>query len=232
MMDDRFDDVLREAARDYNPPPPPPREEIWARIEATRRERALQREKLRLLYSPWVRWSVGIAAALLVGIGIGRLTATGGDEDVPVAARTQETAADADVGEGTTPVADLEPGYERPDLAYRVVAAEHLGRAETLLTIFRAAREGEVVDAEFWSSSRDLLSSTRLLLDSPVADDPLFGSLLEDLELVLVQIVQLADGQGVEDREMVNEGIQRRGLLPRLRTAIPAGPALSVEGVL
>lgn len=235
MMDDRFEDVLREAARDYNPPPATPREEIWARIETTRRQRALQREKLRTLYSPWFRWSVGIAAALLLGVAIGRLTSDGGgDQIVPVATRSQETGPGSGVGEGPVPVTDVEPGEQRSDLAYRLVAAEHLSRAETLLTLFRTAREGDAVDPDFWSSSRDLLTSTRLLLDSPVADDPLMGSLLEELELVLVQIVQLADGPGVEgkDREMVNDGIQRRGLLPRLRTAIPTGPAAGVEGVL
>lgn len=232
MMDDRFDDVLREAARGYNAPPPTPREEIWARIEAARHERVRRRDRLRVLYSPWVRWSVGIAAALVIGIGIGRLTSNGGGEgDVSVATLSQETPA-GDAGEGAVPATDIEGAEDRSDLAYKMVATEHLSRAETFLTTFRTAGQDEAVSPDFWSASRDLLSSTRLLLDSPVANDPVFGSLLEELELVLVQIVQLGDEGDGESREMVKESLQRRGLLPRLRTAVPAGPALSYEGVL
>ncbi len=71
------------------------------------------------------------------------------------------------------------------------------------------------------------------MLDSPAAEDPVFRALLEELELVLVQIVQLGDYQeGAAERDIVTEGIERRGLLPRLRTAIPAGPPVGIEGVL
>ncbi len=45
MMEDRFDDVLIEAARDYHEPPETPRELMWARIEAVRRERARKRHQ-------------------------------------------------------------------------------------------------------------------------------------------------------------------------------------------
>ena len=72
MIDDRFDDVLKETAKEYNEPPETPRALMWARIDAVRRERALRRPQLRILYSPWTRFGVGIAAALAIGIGIGR----------------------------------------------------------------------------------------------------------------------------------------------------------------
>jgi hypothetical protein len=46
--------------------------------------------------------------------------------------------------------------------------------------------------------ARDLLTTTRLLLDSPAGADPARRELLETLELVLVQIARLprADSPG------------------------------------
>ena len=45
MDDDRLDDLLRDAAKDYHPPAPTPREEIWAHIE--RRRAAARRGRRR-----------------------------------------------------------------------------------------------------------------------------------------------------------------------------------------
>jgi len=217
MTEDRFEEVLIEAARDYNEPPETPRELMWARIEATRRERARRRQQLRVLYSPWTRWGMGIAAALAIGIGLGRLTTSFGPEEAPVVVTP---------GTGTVPESPT-----RSRLAYRLAATEHLTRAETFLTSFRSGpRES---GADFMSNAQDLLSSTWLLLDSPAAEDQVFRMLLEELELVLVQIVQLGSYEdGAAERGIVTEGIERRGLLPRLRTAIPAGPPVGMEGAL
>jgi hypothetical protein len=86
-------------------------------------------------------------------------------------------------------------------------------------------------DAEFWTDAGELLASTRLLLDSPAGEDPVFNELLGELELVLVQIVQLSYERGNEtELELLTDGIRRKGLLPRLRTAIPAGPATGMVG--
>jgi hypothetical protein len=38
MLDDRFDDQLREAAHDYNAPPETPRDQMWEKIVAARKE--------------------------------------------------------------------------------------------------------------------------------------------------------------------------------------------------
>lgn len=218
MMNDRFDDVLREVAQDYNPPPETPRDLMWARIESIRRERTGRRRQMRILYSPWTRWGVGLAAALAIGIGIGRISYEGRQEIEPLAVQPKRG------GNIEAPA--------RATLAYRLAATQHLSRAETFLTSFRTnARAGEP-DAELWLGAGQLLSSTWLLLDSPAAVDPLFRELLEELEVVLVQIVQLAYERGDTELDLVTEGIERRGLLSKLRTAIPAGPAAGVEGVL
>ena len=221
MMDDRFDDVLRDLAQDYNRPPETPRELMWARIRAVRQEREERRRQLRVLYSPWTRWGLGIAAALAIGIGIGRFALQPGPGIGPVAA-TSEPGGSAST-----------ESPRRSQLAYRVMATQHLSRAETFLTSLRTSAQPEAADAEFWRSAGELLSNTRLMLDSPVADDPVMKELLEELELVLVQVVQLSYAQGRDTEvDLITQGIERKGLLPRLRTAIPAGPGAGMEGAL
>src|SRR3954468_733424 len=91
MMDDRFDDLLRDSAREYNDPPETPREELWQRIVAAREaEKESPKEPLAeevegqwVLPFPRLRtirpsrpltWAAGIAAVLALGIGLGRMS--------------------------------------------------------------------------------------------------------------------------------------------------------------
>lgn len=204
-MNDRgnaFDERIREAASDYNSPPSPPREAMWAAIRAARTPRRPNR------YAAWSRRAIGLAAAVVIGIALGRVTATRGPAEGP-------------------PIAESTPAERarqptRPGL-YQLAAAEHLGRAEALLVQFRTAGAGESVDAEVVGWARDLLTTTRLLIDSPAGQDHELRALLEDLELVLAQIVQLPGG-GVGERELVEQGIEGRHMLLRLRAATPARP--------
>jgi len=109
--------------------------------------------------------------------------------------------------------------------AYQITAVRHLSEAEALLTSFRTrTTTDQQMDAQLGSWARDLLSKTRLLLDSPVANDPQRRPLLEDLELVLVQIVQLSPESTPQDRELIEKTLQQDHVMTRLRTAIPAGP--------
>ena len=73
--------------------------------------------------------------------------------------------------------------------------------------------------------ARDLLTSTRLLLDSPAAADPRLGPLLGDLETVLVQIVQLPAARAAQERQIIAQSLDEGDLLTQLRTAVPAGLA-------
>ena len=203
-MTDHEMERLIEAARDYNQPPETPREEMWAVIRAqlpvaddlSARRSARSTDRLR----QWTPWAIGLAAAatLAVGFGLGRLTGP------PVV----EAPATVAAGERAA-----------PSRTVRLAAAEHMGDAEALLTMFRSSLastdRGATVD---WA--RDLLGTTRLLLDSRVADDPEMASLLADLELVLVQIANAGDDG---DRDLIEEGIRQQQLLPKLRTA--AAPA-------
>ncbi len=208
MTEDRFEQLLRDAARDYHRPPDTPREAMWRRIEAARAAR-----RRVIVLRPWVRWGAGLAAVLAVGIALGRWTAGAGG------------AGGRGRGAG---------GADRVSaLAYRVAAAQHLTRTEALLTGFRAeARAGEPT-VQFTAQARDLLITTRLMLDSPAADDPRLKSLLEDLELVLAQIAQLPASGAREDVQLINQGLDQRSVLLRLRTAIPAGPGpVRTQGAL
>jgi hypothetical protein len=116
---------------------------------------------------------------------------------------------------------------------YQAAAVQTLAQAEALLTSYRrgddmvGGRDQEaMLQAARWA--RDVLSSTRLLLDSPASRDPQLRALLSDLELVLAQIVQLS-GTPLQpgERELIERAIRDRDLLPRLRSAVPAGTTTS-----
>jgi hypothetical protein len=106
---------------------------------------------------------------------------------------------------------------------YQVATIRHLSNAEALLTAFRSDSRDAKLDASLSIWARDLLSNTRLLLDSPAADDPTRAKLLGDLELVLAEIVQLAPNATAQDRGLVEGSIRNGNVMTRLRSAIPAG---------
>ncbi|HYO45312.1 MAG TPA: hypothetical protein VEY33_01305 [Gemmatimonadota bacterium] len=124
--------------------------------------------------------------------------------------------------------AAAEPQAPRPAAAtprdlYQLASQQMLGQAEALLEQYRADRAADRIDPAVGRWARDVLTSTRLLLDSPAADDPGMHDLLEDLELVLAQIVQRTGQADLLDDEMIDRTIEDRDLMPRLRGAIPAG---------
>jgi hypothetical protein len=111
------------------------------------------------------------------------------------------------------------------EMSYRLATVQHLTHVEALLTSYRAmsAQDQAKFDGELASWARDLLADTRLLLDSPASQDPLRRKLLEDLELVLAQMAQLAPERAGRGRELIEGTLSREHVLTRLRTAIPAG---------
>ena len=199
--DPKFDQWLKERAKSYHSPLPTPRDAIWARIEDARRNKRV------IELRPWLRWVVAAAAVLILGIGIGRWTA-----------HQPATTGPITVAAGTDSVSTAQS-----DLVYQIAATQYLSHTEAFLTSFRAdigsPRTGN--SARFASQARDLLSTTRLMLDSPAGKDQQLRALLEDLELVLVQISQ---SQGSHDRDLITQGMNQSNVLPKLRSAIPAGP--------
>ena len=69
--------------------------------------------------------------------------------------------------------------------------------AEAMLTVFKTDLNQGRMDAQISAWGKDLLSNTRLLLDSPAAQDPVRRKLLQDLELVLVPFRTDGDGNEV-----------------------------------
>lgn len=127
----------------------------------------------------------------------------------------------AEVGRGT-PAAGT-PARVTGRQLYRLASQQMLGQAEALLLQYQSDRAADRMDPAIGRWARDVLSSTRLLLDSPAADDPGMRGLLQDLELVLAQIVQRTGQADPLDDTMIDRTIEDRDLMPRIRGAIPTG---------
>jgi hypothetical protein len=204
MTEEKFEEFLKTTLHDLDPVPPTPREAMWTRIEAERRL-AKQPRKTNV----WLTWGVGLAAMLAVGVGIGRLSVKNASDDttpqVASAPARVETPAPAQINRA----------------AYDQTVAEHMTSAEALLTSFKTQPQG-TVDPQLSDWARDLLTNTRMLLDSPAADDPDVAVLLEDLELIIAQIARVS-ASSKEEREIIRDGMKKTEVLPRLRASQSAG---------
>ena len=208
--DPRFEAWLRKAAESYHSPHPTPRDVMWKRIEEARRNKRV------IVLRPWLRWAVAAAAMLVLGIGIGRWS------------MNQPSTHPAPTG--TRVAAEID---SLANTAYQVAATQYFSRTETFLTAFRADANRAENTGRLARQARDLLSTTQLMLDSPAANDPRLRSLLEDLELVLMQISLLNPEQNGHDRDLITQGMNQTNVLPKLRSAIPAGPVpVRIEGAL
>ena len=107
--------------------------------------------------------------------------------------------------------------------AYDIALGQHLGQSEAFLTLFRSSVRSGRMDPVAFATARQLLSTNRLLLDSRAGATAGSRQLLQDLELVLAQIAQLGAAGDSSDVHMVTEDMDRGDVLPRLRTAVPAG---------
>ena len=160
----------------------------------------------------------GPGATEAIPSGVSRVA--GRQPSAPAAGNSSGRPPVIENGGGSSRVATVPSGNS----AYQLTALKHLSEAEALLTSFRTrSTTDQQMDAQLGSWARELLNKTRLLMDSPVANDPQRRPLLEDLELVLVQIVQLSPGSTPQDREMIEKTLQQDQVMTRLRTAIPAG---------
>ncbi len=211
MMDERseekLDQWIAEQARSYHKPAYVPREEMWASIQATRQNRTVRSITPGVR---WLTWSVGIAAVLALGMGIGFIMANRVGEPVPAVAST-DTRPEA--GPRDVPVST----------ALAVATTEHLARTETFLSLFRDAVRSGTDSPYSGATARTLLATTRLLTDSPIAQDVALKTLLQDLELVLAQIAQLQEDSWEGETDLITDGIEQRAVLTRLQTMVPAG---------
>lgn len=213
--DPKFEQWLKGAARGYNEPPATPRDQMWQRIEEARRHKRV------IELRPWMRWAVAAAAVLAIGVGIGRWSV---NQPSGTTVATKDSTPSQRVNHEIDSLANV---------AYQVAATQYLSRTETFLTAFRADANRSANTARLAGQARDLLTTTQLMLDSPAAENPRLRALLEDLELVLMQISTLNPVQNGRDRDLINEGMNQSNVLPKLRSAIPAGPVpVRTEGAL
>ena len=214
MNDEKFEEFLQREARGYNAPPElVERDELFASIMAARTaDRGPKTEDRNGTHR--VAW-IGMAATLLIGVAIGKFALgrhDGSSAAAPLAAN------------GGTGAAPVTGSADTSTASYTRAATAELSRAEALLTAYGTSGANPGVDKQLSTWARDILSNTRLLLDSPAADDPARRRLLQDLELVLVQMVQRSPAAGVGDeRAQIDRSMERTHVLTRLRSALPAG---------
>jgi len=201
MNEDRFDELMHDAQRTYRNPPQPDYEAMWKGIEREHFGAPERAPRFRLGTNRWV----GIAATLILGIGLGRASimlshSASPASGAPFAGRPSEIHADS--------------AMARP---YELETSQYLGQTAALLVALPSELKSGA-STQFTSRAGDLLSRTRLLMDSPAADDPAMRALLEDLELVLMQVVRLQNGNR-SDLDLINRALEQRDVIPRLRTA-------------
>lgn len=212
MDDKRIDDVLRDLPRNFNTPTEPPLDEMWTVIEDAHFNAPVSISSTRgtmsrgmMSRAPWL----AAAAALVIGIGVGRY--------VPRAQPAENAASPATAVNPGTPASDTSAVAD----AYRDQTNTYLGQAAALLISLPTRDANGKTDAAFAYKASDLLVTTRLLIDSPAAaEDPKLHSLLEDLELVLVQIARLRGEKNKGDLDLIHQAVEQGDVLSRLNSAV------------
>ena len=242
MSDENLDPLLEMMRSEYNPPPETPREEMWSVIQQriqegmpggarAGREEAegdgpkspdgpvlsldQARRRLRARTKRGFTWAMGAAAILVLGLGIGRMTAPGVAPSMKSGLDATSLSARATSGDDSDPL--------------RVVSLEHLAQTESYLTLARADARAGALDAGVGRWSRSRLAQTRLLLDAQQGKDPVLQALLEDLELVLVQLMGASAVEGdatktLSEWNLAMEGLEDTEVLARIRAMLPSGP--------
>ncbi len=208
---ERLERLISDAAATYRVPKDPPLDAMWARIEREHFDASAGDAPADVIALPrsrsprrWLAPAAGIAAALVLGIGIGRYSARPIEAELPA-------FVDA---------TDRPDSVRLPADPLQRTTSSFLRDAETLLA--SAPLEANAVDADFVATSRLMLSSTRLLLDSPAANDPVLRSMLEDLELILAQFARLRSAPRAEELTFIADAMDERDVVPRLRTVAAA----------
>jgi hypothetical protein len=228
--DPAFEAWLARTAPTLNAPGAAPADDMWTAIAAAGRTAEASAAGtahgvLPLRHRRWARpvaLAAALAATLVLGVALDRMVILRG---------SRVATGEATSGAATRPAAPLAAGADSAshDELYRLAAVQTLSQAEALLTAYRASNgsaRDSIAARTLGGWAREVLGSTRLLIDSPAGADPKIRVLLDDIELVLVQIVRLS-GTPIDsaDRALIDNALRDRDLLPRIRTAVPAGAA-------
>jgi hypothetical protein len=214
MNEDRFDDLMRDAAQTFRAPPTPDFEAMWKGIESE-----TFGSKVEAHVSPIVHRSsrssryLAIAATLVIGIALGRASMSLGTKTTPEPTQTVASIANT-----------------ASDVPYELETSKYLGQTAALLIALPSEVKAGRADEQFVGRAGELLGRTRLLLDSPAARDPQMKTLLEDLELVLAQVVRLQnDSTSRSELDRIARALEQRDVLPRLRSAVADISAISAN---
>jgi hypothetical protein len=205
MNEDRLDKLIGSAAATYRVPADPDVEGMWSEIETGLDEGRVDVPVRTPRRTPWGPVGMVAAAALVIGIGVGRWTAPDAAPNSTVASEGEAT------GTNVQQVAYIPEPLQR-------TATSYFGETAALLKEVQANPRGT-----YAAQAMTLLSTTRLLLDSPAAGDQKLHDLLEDLELILAQIATLnSDGSTAienEELDMIRSALVDRDVVPRVHTA-------------
>jgi len=204
MTEQELEELLRKAGPGYRAGVEPPLDRMWQGIEA----RAFGGVKIPAPKArTWPR-VLALAATLVLGVGLGwgaaRLSPP------PAGSPPGQSAADPAVVPASSPSPSPFVG----------VARDYFQQTTGLVV----ALAGDLRTGRVWpgtrARARELLSTTRLLLDGNLPD-PAQRELLEDLELVLAQVVQLPDArQPNADADLIVQAMDQRDVLSRLAVII------------
>jgi len=203
MNEDRFDELMRDAERTYRTPPTPDFDAMWTSIEREHFGTSARPASSRFFSNRWI----GIAATLMIGIALGRGSTMLNRGNAATAPSPEPVAITAQMPDTL---------MERP---YELETSRYLGQTAALLVALPSEVRSGGTSAQFASRAGDLLTRTRLLMDSPAANDPAMRGLLDDLELVLMQVVRLQNSGNRTDLDLINRALEQRDVIPRLRTA-------------
>lgn len=201
MTEEQLDDLLHDAARSYRVPPNADFDAMWQRVEREVFGPPVRNGHGHWRTPSWRVFSVGLAASLVLGVALGRLTTR--DAVTPATATAVAATDSSPVARGV----------------YAQAATELLDKTTLLLTSLSTEARSGLDDMQFTVQALELLTTTRLLLDSPAASDGRFRDLLEDLELVLAQVASLRSARGREEIELITDALLERDMVPRIRSA-------------
>lgn len=191
MNEQELERLLRESGDRYRIPPEPRLDAIWRRVE-----HATFDAPAPAVRRPWLG-PLALAATLVIGVGLGF-----GASRLGFASRGAEPAE---------PVVASAPAPN----PFVGVAGDYLQQTSALLAAVSHDPSGDAFIPGAIDRARELLSTTRLVLDAGITD-PALRDLLEDLELVLVQIVRLPQNRPAADAQLINETLDQRDVMPRL----------------
>lgn len=210
MMDDKkLDKLLADAAETYRVPPAPPLDAIWSRVEAE-------------LFAPvparrggpqWRVLVAAVAASLVIGVAVGRYSSRAERAGAAVAT----SAANANTSTVTPAATTAGQAAAAP---YQRTTEEYLGSTALLLAALPHDGSGAQTPTLLPGQAAQLLTTTRLLLDSPVGENPRMKSLLQDLELVLAQVARLQPHREKVTLTLISQTLEERELVPRIRSAV------------